>query len=67
MRAEILARLETIIRDGARSDSTLFELIKNYKKVDLPHKFTDTFQDRKRLENNFNDQLQRAKLHKNES
>lgn len=32
LRAEILARLEIIIRDRARSDSALFELIKNYKK-----------------------------------
>jgi len=67
LKEEILARLETIIRDGARSDSPLFELIKNYKKIDLPHEVTDTFQDRIRLEKNFNDQLERAKLHKNDS
>jgi hypothetical protein len=28
---------------------------------------TDTFQDRIRLEKNFNDQMERAKLHKNDS
>lgn len=67
LKAEIRARLDTIIKDGARSDSPLFELIKNYKKIDLPHELTDAFQDRIKLEKNFNDQLERAKSHKNNS
>ena len=61
----IRARLDTIINDGATRDSPLFELIKNYKKIDLPRELTDSFQDRIKLEKNFNDQLARAKSHKN--
>lgn len=61
----IRTRLDTIINDGATRDSPLFELIKNYKKIDLPRELTDSFKDRLNLEKNFNDQLERAKSHKN--
>lgn len=67
LREQIKDRLDTIIKDGARTDSPLFELIKNYKKIDLPYELTNTFQDRLELEKNFNDQLEKAKSQKNDS
>jgi len=67
LRKQIKDRLDIIIKDGARTDSPLFELIKNYKKIDFPHELTNTFQDRLELEKNFNDQLEKAKSQKNDS
>jgi hypothetical protein len=61
----IRARLDTIINNGASRDSPLFELIRNYKQIDLPRELKDNFQDRLKLEKNFNDQLDRAKSHNN--
>jgi hypothetical protein len=59
------AKLDTIINNGASQDSPLFELIRNYKKIDLPSELKENFQDRLKLEKNFNDQLDRAKSHNN--
>ena len=61
----IRARLDTIINNGAIRDSPLFELITNYKQIDLPRELKDNFRDRLKLEKNFNDQLDKAKSHNN--
>jgi hypothetical protein len=67
LREQIKNRLDIIIKEGARTDSPLFELIKNYKKIDFPHELINTFQDRIEMEKNFNDQFERAKSHKNDT